>query len=74
MLADIHAKGKMVENVRRGVPVLEEVEVGAASVLHLIGDSLASRAREGGDDVRVAGGGGDGAEVLGHRGHVAEGC
>lgn len=55
----------------RGVPVLEEVEVGAASVLHLVADSLTSRALEGGDDVRIAWSDSFLTEVLLDRGHVA---
>jgi hypothetical protein len=59
-------------NIRRGIPVLEEVKVGAARVLHLEGNSLASGTSEGGDSVRVARRDGDIAEVLGHGGEVAE--
>lgn len=51
LLADIQSMGKLTENLRRGVPVLEEVEVSAAGVLHLISDSLASWAREGRDNI-----------------------
>jgi len=60
-----------VQTQRRGVVVLEEVEVGRTSVLHLVADSLASRAREGGNHVRVAGRDGGRTEVLRDRGHVA---
>lgn len=58
-------------NLRRGIPVLEEVEIGIASVLHLVRDGLTSRARESGDEVRVAGRDGDLTQVLRDRGHVA---
>lgn len=61
----------MVEcNSRRRVPVLEEVEVGIASILHLVRDSLASWTRESGDEVRVTGRDGDLTQVLQDRGHV----
>ena len=66
-------KGIRGGNIRRGVPVIEPVEVGAASVLHLVGDGGTSRAGEGGDNVAVAGGDSDVAKVLGHRGEVAGG-
>lgn len=55
----------------RGVPVLEEVEVGAAGVLHLVADGLTSGALEGGDDVRVAWSNSLLTEVLLDRWHVA---
>lgn len=51
-------------NLRRRVVVLKEVEVGRAGVLHLVSDGLASRALEGRDEVRVAGGHGEVTEVL----------
>ena len=38
-------------NIRRGVVVFEEVEVSASRVLHLEGDGLAARTREGGNDI-----------------------
>ena len=40
-----------VENLRRGVVVLEVVEFRGTSILHLKGDSLASGAREGRDNI-----------------------
>jgi hypothetical protein len=73
LLADIQGAEK-AKDLRRGVPVLEEVEVGAASVLHLEGDSLASRAGERRDNIRVARGYSDSAKVLGDGGSVLETC
>lgn len=52
------------EYLRRGVVVLKEVEVGATSLLHLVADSLASRAGERGDQVGVARRDGEVAVVL----------
>lgn len=60
-------------NLRRGVVVLEEVEVGATSVLHLEADCLSSGALEGRNQVGVARGDRGNAVVLLDLGSIAEG-
>lgn len=63
--------GGDVETEGRGVVVLEKVEVGAARVLHLVADGLTSGAREGRDNVGVAGSDSGDTVVLLDARHVA---
>lgn len=60
-------------NLRSGIVVLEEVEVGATSILHLEADCLSSGALEGGDQVGVARGDRGNAVVLLDFGSIVEG-
>lgn len=59
--------------LRRGVVVLEEVEVGATGVLHLVADGLTRGAGEGRDDVGVTGRHSELAQVLLDSGGVVVG-
>lgn len=69
MLADILRRNTFLSgfegiNIRRWVPVFEELKVGSSCILHLKGQGLSGRAREGGYQEGIAGGDGNSAQAL----------